>query len=381
MDNKGTIAYIGAFELPDKNAAAHRVVNNSKIFKALGYNTVFFGITKDDCASKKVYDFGIDYAQIYPRSAKMWMKRLFDVSCYEEVLNKIDDLKLVILYDVQYATLIKMRKYCTRRKILIIADQTEWKDEKISKHLSDFVRWIDIKLTMYRGLKKLDGMIVVSRYLQDYYNRLTTVYLPPLIDIQDKLWAIPPKEQPKKEKVSLVYSGSPGRTKDNLPQIVNSLYCLCHENDFCLNILGLNKDSFLSLYSDVAELNNQIAVLGDRIRFHGLVSHEISIQMLKNSDWTLIIRNKTRKNMAGFPTKFVEAKTAGVSMIVSDISNVKEYLVDDFRSILVDESITITDAMQKAIHLGQSSNMVCDVFDYRKYISDVREFFKLLGLG
>ena len=85
--------------------------------------------------------------------------------------------------------------------------------------------------------------------------------------------------------------------------------------------------------------------------------------------------------MAGFPTKFVEAKTAGVSMIVSDISNVKEYLVDDSRSILVDESITITDAMQKAIHLGQSSNMVCDVFDYRKYISDVREFLKLLGLG
>ena len=28
---KGTILYIGGFELPDKNAAAHRVLSNGKI--------------------------------------------------------------------------------------------------------------------------------------------------------------------------------------------------------------------------------------------------------------------------------------------------------------------------------------------------------------
>ena len=26
---KGTVLYVGGFELPDKNAAAHRVVNNA----------------------------------------------------------------------------------------------------------------------------------------------------------------------------------------------------------------------------------------------------------------------------------------------------------------------------------------------------------------
>ena len=40
---KGTIIYYGGFSLPDKNAAANRVVSNGKIFKALGYNVVFLG--------------------------------------------------------------------------------------------------------------------------------------------------------------------------------------------------------------------------------------------------------------------------------------------------------------------------------------------------
>ena len=40
---QGTVIYAGNFELPDKNAAAHRVVNNAKLFKELGFDTVFLG--------------------------------------------------------------------------------------------------------------------------------------------------------------------------------------------------------------------------------------------------------------------------------------------------------------------------------------------------
>ena len=35
------ILYIGGFELPDKNAAAQRVVGNSYILKNLGYEIIF----------------------------------------------------------------------------------------------------------------------------------------------------------------------------------------------------------------------------------------------------------------------------------------------------------------------------------------------------
>ena len=44
---KGTIVYYGGFSLPDKNAAANRVVSNGKIFEALGYNVIFLGADYD----------------------------------------------------------------------------------------------------------------------------------------------------------------------------------------------------------------------------------------------------------------------------------------------------------------------------------------------
>ena len=46
-ENRGTILYVGGFELPDKNAAAHRVLNNAKIFRELGFHVIFCGIDQN----------------------------------------------------------------------------------------------------------------------------------------------------------------------------------------------------------------------------------------------------------------------------------------------------------------------------------------------
>lgn len=44
MDKK-VIIYIGGFELPDKNAAANRVMNNAKIMRDIGYHVVLVGVS------------------------------------------------------------------------------------------------------------------------------------------------------------------------------------------------------------------------------------------------------------------------------------------------------------------------------------------------
>ena len=43
----GTILYVGGFELPDWNAAAHRVVANAMIFRAIGYRVLLLGVTRE----------------------------------------------------------------------------------------------------------------------------------------------------------------------------------------------------------------------------------------------------------------------------------------------------------------------------------------------
>lgn len=81
-----TIVYIGGFELPDKNAAAQRVISNAKIFRKLGYHVIFVGIDKymaDDVEfedTKLEFEGFIYYRVKYPCSIFQWVKYLSDVS-------------------------------------------------------------------------------------------------------------------------------------------------------------------------------------------------------------------------------------------------------------------------------------------------------------
>ena len=56
-----TIIYIGSFEMPDKNAAAHRVLNNARNLRELGFNVVFVGLNANADAefSKTKYEYRV----------------------------------------------------------------------------------------------------------------------------------------------------------------------------------------------------------------------------------------------------------------------------------------------------------------------------------
>ena len=52
LENKRTILYIGGFVLPDKNAAAQRVIANAKAMRALGYDVQFLSALKNGDAEE-----------------------------------------------------------------------------------------------------------------------------------------------------------------------------------------------------------------------------------------------------------------------------------------------------------------------------------------
>ena len=96
---KGTIIYMGIFELPDKNAAAHRVVNNGKVFTALGYRTAFLGTVKNESFSgirQSDYNENI-FEEAYPKGTKNWIHHLFDTKNIEAVAEKYPDMKTKII--------------------------------------------------------------------------------------------------------------------------------------------------------------------------------------------------------------------------------------------------------------------------------------------
>ena len=116
--SKGTIIYYGGFTLPDKSAAANRVVSNGKIFNSLGYNTVFIGAAPSDESFdgiRPVEGYENMFEQAHPKTSSQWIKHMFDVSRIEEVAEKYGDVERIILYNTPLFTLLKAKKFSARK--------------------------------------------------------------------------------------------------------------------------------------------------------------------------------------------------------------------------------------------------------------------------
>lgn len=389
---KGTIVYLGGFELPDKNAAAHRVINNAKIFSALGYKVVFCGINKDldwnnGLHREDVHGFD-SYPIAYPKTNRQWIARLLFVSQYIQLLNKTEDVKFIIGYNLHALPLKKILRYAKKHRIKVIVDCTEWYDNTFSLNPIKLVKFIDTNLSMRIYQKKADGLIAISQFLNNYYATTikNRIIVPPLIDVKSSIWENTNNdcEENAVDKFKFIYAGSPGGTKDKLDQIIRCFCQLGDKFDYLFTIVGITEKEYLKIYKSQGD---ELQQLGKRILFKGRVSHKDSITALKNSDCCIFVRDRSRKNMAGFPTKFVECYTSGVCIIANEVSDIKSYFPNDGQSILVrdctDECIIFAQkqVLQKeliTLRRERRNGILNNAFDYTKWENVFKEFFNSL---
>ena len=97
----GRFLYIGSFQLPDKNAAAQRVLGIAKALRKLNFDVVFLDFNKDydvfsDCPHE-VCGFQT-YSQPYPAGLKQWLKHALCPMHVGDILKKHTDWKGIIAY-------------------------------------------------------------------------------------------------------------------------------------------------------------------------------------------------------------------------------------------------------------------------------------------
>ena len=98
-----------------------------------------------------------------------------------------------------------------------------------------------------------------------------------------------------------------------------------------------------------------------------------SLAYLKSADCSFIIRDNTRTNNAGFPTKFVEAVTVGTDVIASDISDLREYRDRVPGLMIVERDVTQTVLQYAAEHTGRTGQKHPQtIFDYRNWQDAIR---------
>lgn len=343
--SKGTIIYVGGFELPDKNAAAHRVLSNGKIFRELGYDVVFIDVDqllnfKSDILNtfKKVQGFDC-YSVPYPKDKLEWLKYLINISYIKIINNKYKNISIIVAYNYPSIALNNLKKYCKKNNIKLVADCTEWYSTEGTSLLYKLIKGLDTFFRMRFIHKQMDGLIVISRYLENYYRQVRNViFIPPLVDVYEEKWKmtnVKEKERLKNDNtLRLAYSGSPGKNKDKINYIIDSVYKFKHNENFRLDIVGINKVQFLKYYPSY---DQKIKALENRIKFWGQLSHADSLNILKSADYSIFIREKSRLTMAGFPTKFVESVSCGVPVITTDTSDLKEFFTDSSLGFLLSD--------------------------------------------
>ncbi|WHZ02853.1 glycosyltransferase [Neobacillus sp. YX16] len=393
---KGTIIYIGGFELPDKNAAANRVMANAKILRKSGYSIVLIGIDKnitfdDDIKiSKQEYEGFTCWGVPYPKNNKEWMKYLTSTDLFSKVVSKYNDIEAVICYNYQSVAFERIRRYCKKNKIKIISDCSEWYGGNEGNIFFKTLKYLDTTIRMKVINRKVDSLIVVSDYLAQYYNGKNTIVIPTLINSKLKNHSNYVKGYENNHIIKLIYAGVPFRlgkplknrklAKDRLDLAILLLYKSFKKGiiNFHFDIYGITKEQYLEVLPDDSQMLNE---LENQIIFHGRRSNSDVQKMVNQADFSLLIRDDNRTTKAGFPTKFTESITCGVPVIATNTSDLQKYLVEgkngyfldiNKENIDLDKFIMILSLKQEQIEGMKEYCFNSDTFNIENWVDDVR---------
>ena len=354
------ILYIGGFELPDRNAAAQRVVGIAKGFRALGHEVVFLNSLKkyEETSLRETEYFGFKCYEYKRESTKDYLLSA------KTAISMIEKVKpdAVVAYNYPAVALERIRRYCKRNSIKCYADATEWYQAVGENAVYRVIKNLDTAYRMKVVQKKLDGVIAISRFLYDYYkDSVMTVLIPPTVDLEDEKWNI---AAPKKaDVVSFVYAGVPIALKEKLDTIVSAIETVSHRHKVVLNVVGITEQQFIELYKWAGEVPSAV-------KFWGRVEHEKVIEIVTKSDWAIIIRDNNKVVKAGFPTKLVEAISCGTPAIVNEFSNVCDYIGKE-NGIILHQLSQIDECLEEACSMTVKVERT--VFDYHQYLPELEK--------
>lgn len=388
---RGTIYYFGAFRLPAGNASTQRVRSNAKIFRDLGFRVVLVSIHEG--TGRGVERRG-SFAQdgFHSLSLNVGVKplhraanRLIAAAVFR-ILRMRFAAPAVICYNYLALPQAQIQAYCRLKGIPFASDATEWYGPSGS-FVSDLLRSIDTVIRMRLLNWLTDGIITTSPFLTRFYARAAKphVQLPTLFDRAETGVGAPNE---KGGPLSLVFAGNPFNLKIKRPdpahmkERLDTILAILTEANrdgagIKLDIYGVDRQQYLTAFqlrSD--ELDPPW------LKFWGQVPRRQVLEATKNADLTIFFREKSRPNIAGFPSKFAESITCGTPVITNPMENIAEFAKDGSNCVLVDPANLHECAMALRRLSGQrewidSMKSYCaatDPFDYRRWNDLVAAF-------
>lgn len=394
--SKGLFIYLGGFELPDGNAAAHRVVANAKILRDLGYEVLLIGIRKS--GTPGLVRHNTDYHGFecwsvpYPAGHGSWLRYISGLRSILAFVSGRPGVSGLICYNYPALAQLRLFRLCRSLGVRAIADATEWYEASGGNFLFRLVKTLDTWLRMRVANRVADGVITTSRYVTQMYecDGKLTVELPTLFDTE----GIPqPPKGPAGRARTFIYLGCPfseGRVnkhRTNMKDRLDECIRLFHELHskgylFQFDIYGISAEEYLRV---LPEQRDWLDALGGKVRFHGRIPNSVVRERIASSDFSIFFRDESRVVLAGFPTKLAESISFGTPVVASRMQNVEKYCSEagfflaskgEERAV-IESSLRLADAEIDAL---KAQCFTSRIFDYRAFESSTRQFLTALGL-
>ncbi len=371
------VLYIGGFELPDKNAAAQRVIANAKILQNICDEVVLAGVSKDSnqssfLSNQYAYEGITCYDVKYPLGYKAWLHYITTIDYIKKLVEK-HRITHIIAYNYPGFALYKLQGFYKNKNIKLLADCTEWYEATGGNPIRKFVKKLDVSLRMNTVQPKLDGLMVISDFLEEHYKAKgvkNIINIPPLVDLSMEKWSVTPLARGQ-EGIQLVYAGSPGGgQKDRLDTIINALHhLLVKENQKIeFSVIGITKEQYQNSFSVSDEMMQKVDKF---VSFKGRLSHIECLQRIKSSDYQVFVRDENLTTKAGFPTKYVEAISCGTPVLTNSSSSIVNFYEEGKTGFLLDNSSleSLIKSFEKVF-----SRDVSDIESMKEYCKNAKIF-------
>ncbi len=382
-----TIAYVGNFKFPDKNASGKRVLGNCLLLKALGYVPVCIG-NGDGTA--------IEHEGILCHTIKTGnVGRVLNGGAVQ-ITDLLElyrgELTGVILYGAIFTQKenVAIIRWCRKNKISVYYDQVDWFELNWHNPLRALIRWNNHRLLNNRVIPKCDGVICISHYLADYHSThgRKTAVIPPLAAS-----ITTPETLPKYDPIRFVYAGTSTdiarpleQWKDRIDLMLAALAEAIQAEGtrpFRFDIFGLTRQQYIRMFPEHLRQGGEAVLeqLGQRIVFHGLVSNAEAMAGVAAANFTVLIRDRKRSTMSGFPTKVSESISCGTPVLCSDTSDLKHYIQNGYNGYICehDQLKAMYDTILKSTdaQLHQIKRNCADgIFHYLHFTEEMQQFLE-----
>lgn len=358
MKDKKTIVYLGNFPYPSGSGVGNRVCQNARMLSELGYSVCIVASHEAapaegplEATLKEADGFRVCFLRSAKNMAQRFRYRndLRRVNRLVDTLDTAEGVAAIVFTGTKLALFADgVVRHCKKEGIPAIADSMDWLKVQSGNPLFNLVKQLDITYEMRFVNAKADGVIAVSSYLMDFYSGkgIPAVRIPPLF-AQNGGGHVP--EPPSTAR--LLYAGTPFRPNalckrpDAMKDRIDKTVALLHQAkrrgaDFIFHIYGIDKEEFFTAFPG---RRDAVAQLGGSVVFHGRVAYEQVRAALKETDFTILLRDDNRESRAGFPSKIAESINAGIPVITSNVGDHSLYVRNGKNGFLLepDEELAV----------------------------------------